>query len=130
MAGLAVGIGFALLAYAALQGAVSVHLVLVVPVLTASGPIAAMGALSAIGGLIAWLWIGFADAVEAPEPADEPSRPPDGPERASEPSTRGGGVLLLGPIPIAWGTERGSLLTVIVAATVLLVVALVASLLL
>lgn len=124
--------GLALIAWGVIRGEVSVHLVVVIPVVTGTGPIAALGMVATMGGLVGWGLTGLAppsgddrsarradDARGARQLSD---RAPGRVERETE--TRGGGVVLIGPIPIAWGSDRSSLLTVVVAAVVLMLVAL------
>jgi uncharacterized protein (TIGR00304 family) len=127
LAGLALAALRGLLAYGALQGDVAVHLVVVVPVVTGTGPWAAGGALLAVAGAAGWLWTGARSATRRAEPGYRPPDPPPdaAPEepRQGEARARGGGVLLIGPIPVAWGSDRGSLVAVLVAATVLTLVA-------
>lgn len=118
--------GLAGLAYAGLAGDLEVHLVLVVPVVSGSGPAAALGGLAAIAGLIGLAWTSLptrARPGEAPRPGQRASRDrPGGPE-ASEPGSeaeaRGGGVILLGPIPIVWGSDRSALGWLVAAGVVL-----------
>lgn len=129
IAGAALFSGLALLAYAALQGDVSVHLVVVVPVVTGTGPWAALGGLLTVAGLAGWVWTGLAGAGPGPRGTPPPggeAHAEEGPSGEQEASTRGGGVLLIGPIPVAWGTDARSLTGVLLAAAALLLVALAA----
>lgn len=132
--------GLGLLAWAAVQGDLSVHLFLVVPVVSGSSAPAALGMLLAMGGLVGWVLTGFpavtrARGPDAPDARREHSPDHDRSPGADEPphpearrETRGGGIILLGPIPIAWGSDRESLLAVVVAAIVLILVAVAAML--
>lgn len=119
--------GLASVAYAGLQGNLDVYLLLVIPVVTGTGPWAGLGLLAAFAGLVGLFWTAATPAGldrgpgrprrERPEPGDE--EPPVGEESSS---TRGGGVILIGPIPIVWGSDR-STTRWLVAAGVLLTLA-------
>lgn len=133
VSGLALLAGLGLLAWAAIQGDLSVHLFVVVPVVSGSSGPAALGMLLAMGGLVGWVLTGFPGRARAPGGSRPSTRPPPG-EQASDGSppspseetggdTRGGGIILLGPIPIAWGSDRESLLGVVLAAIALILVA-------
>lgn len=133
VSGLALLAGLGLLAWAAIRGDLSVHLFVIVPVVSGSSGPAALGMLLVMGGLVGWLLMGSPGRGRAPGGSQPSTRPPPG-EQASEGSgpppsdetgrdTRGGGIILLGPIPIAWGSDRESLLGVVVAAIVLILVA-------
>lgn len=123
--------GLALIAWGVIRGEVSVHLVVLIPVVTGTGPIATLGMLATMGGLVGWVLTGLAPparddrsarrADDARGPRQPSDRAPGRVERETE--TRGGGVLLIGPFPIAWGSDRSSLIAVIVAAVVLMLVA-------
>ncbi len=124
--------GLALIAWGVIRGEVSVHLVVVIPVVTGTGPIAALGMVATMAGLVGW-WL---TRLAPPAGRERSARRPDEARGAQQPSdrapgrvereteTRGGGVVLIGPIPVAWGSDRSSLLAVIVAAVVLMLVAL------
>lgn len=133
VSGLALLAGLGLSAWAAIQGDLSVHLFLVVPVVSGSSGPAALGMLLAMGGLVGWVLTGFPARAREPGGSQPSARPPPG-DQASDGSgrppsgetgrdTRGGGIILLGPIPIAWGSDRDSLLGVVIAAIVLILVA-------
>lgn len=109
--------GVLLLAYSGLQGDLSVHVILILPVISGSGPAAALGMLLAIGGLFGVLWTGL--PLQGPGSGGSPGGGPQSPTptaaeapgheppRGSE--TRSGGIILLGPIPIAWGSGKDGL---------------------
>lgn len=122
--------GLAGLAYAGLQGQLDVYLLLVVPVVAGTGPWAALGLLAAIAGLVGLVWTSATGRIgprappggspstrggpdRRPEAADEPR------EETAERETKGGGVILLGPIPIAWGSDRSTLTWLVLAALAL-----------
>lgn len=127
--------GLASLGYAGLQGELDVYLVLVVPVVAGSGAWSALGFLATIAGIAGLFWTSATRRMGSGA-GRGPQQPPGArreeswePEtsRTGEPEreTRGGGVILIGPIPIAWGSDR-STLGWLVAAGVLLTVAAVA----
>lgn len=125
--------GLGLLAWAALRGDLAVHLFVVVPVVSGTSGPAALGMLLAMGGLIGWVLTGFQGEATRPgdsrssarPPPDDPASGGSGPPPSEETGrdTQGGGIILLGPIPIAWGSDRESLLGIVIAAVVLMVVA-------
>lgn len=132
---LALAAGLALIGAAAVQGDLSVHLLVVIPIVSGTGPYAALGMLLAMGGLVGWLFTGVRARPGRAGPEGAKGRASTGAPQARDPaegdegdaqstSTRGGGVILLGPIPIAWGSDRQSLIGVLVAAVVLILVAL------
>ncbi len=115
----ALAAGLSLLVYSALRGDLSVHLVVVLPVLTSSSPAAALGMLLAIGGLSGALWTGLPVQGSGPGSGGPPGAGPQGPTATTadapgaEPTRtserRSGGIILLGPIPIAWGSGKDGL---------------------
>lgn len=105
--------GLASLAYAGLRGDVEVFLVLVVPVVAGTGPWAGLGLLATIAGGAGLLWTSVSTGAPPEGPTRGPGpgagREPEASERRSETRTKGGGVILIGPIPIAWGSDRSTL---------------------
>lgn len=116
--------GLALIGWAALQGDLSVHLVVVVPVVSGSSPAAAVGMLLGMGGLVGWVATGIRPPGAAEATRRKRGQDTSQPPSETETQTRGGGLILIGPFPIAWGSDRSSLTAVIVAAIVLILVAL------
>lgn len=131
------GLGAPGLVFAATAGQLEVHLILVIPVVSASGPLAALSALAAMAGLFGLFWTTLAPL----RPPDRTSRKPrdarqreaggharEGQEQRGEPvadresSTRGWGVILLGPIPIGWGSDRETLAWLVAGAIVSMLV--------
>jgi uncharacterized protein (TIGR00304 family) len=115
--------GLATLVYAGLRGDLDVYLLAVIPVVAGTGPWAAVGLLAAIVGLAGLAWTSATQRLAAGTPPDG-SRPGGeqaggrtGDDEAME--TKSGGVILLGPIPIAWGSDRPTSLALILAAIVL-----------
>jgi uncharacterized membrane protein len=104
--------GLASLGYAGVNGDVDVFLVFVVPVVAASGPWAGLGLLATVAGAAGLLWTSVSSRIPSTGrgPGSGP-RPPgsEGSRETRETETRGGGVILIGPIPIAWGSDRSTL---------------------
>lgn len=130
--------GLASLAYAGLQGDLEVFLLFVVPVVAGTGPWAALGLLAAIAGVAGLLWTAASRRARGGAPpggGDLGDRRREGPgasgERGEgERETRGGGVILLGPIPIAWGSDQPTAGWLVVAGIVLTLAAIALTLLL
>lgn len=90
---LVIAAGAALMAYAALEGELSFALVLIVPVLYSSGPLAAVAVLMVFAGAALVFLSFFLAAVRA------------GAERAPEGRRNmWGAVVLIGPVPIIIGS--------------------------
>lgn len=131
--------GVALLGYAAAEGDVTVALVLVFPVILGTGPWAFLGGLLLIAGVIAG-FAAYSGRVLRPGPQYEYSyhagrgevrterwpeeEPPPAPER------KAGGFVLIGPIPIAFGSTRGLAIGMLLLALLVLAFMLVLPLLL
>lgn len=106
--------GGAALALAAVRGEASLSLVVIVPVVTATGGLGALAILLLVAGFLVTFvaWPLHAAREVAAAPIDEPigvQPPPPGPA-----ARRWGGVLFLGPVPIVFGSDarvtRGMLL--------------------
>ena len=116
-------VGVALLAVAIARGEAVLYLVLIFPVVQATGPIA----FGAIAGLFAGTLLVFVSiamgpravpvspGVAAPPPDVRPG------EGTTPPRTRAGGVVFLGPVPIIFGSDTQVAKWMIVVAAVLFV---------
>lgn len=117
--------GLALLAFAALEGNVRVGFFLIVPYVIGEGVAAFFG----MALLFAAATMYLLRRVGAPRGEDDPgwrSAPEDPMAKEPQGTRSGGGVVLVGPIPIVWG--GGKVLPWMVAAgAALLVLALVVS---
>lgn len=118
-------IGLTLLLWAGLSGDLTVRLVVIIPIITGTSPAAALGTILTIVGLSAWA---FTHPMHPPSHETPPHRPhqestPSESTRHDETDTKAGGILLIGPIPIAWGSDRSTLLVLILATTALIVTA-------
>lgn len=112
--------GLAVLAYAAMQGQLRVGLLLFIPFVYGEGVLALLG----FALLMAAVFLGFARAAASSDATRMEGAPPlkEGDVRTSE--RRHGGVILLGPIPIVWGSDRGIAKWMVLAGAALLVLAL------
>lgn len=95
--------GVAVIAYALARGEATLSLLVIFPVLTATGPWAALGIALVIAAFVlsflTWPW-----QVEMPS-APAPAAPPSSPMTPPAPQRRWGGVVFLGPIPIVFGSD-------------------------
>lgn len=94
--------GAGCLAYAASIGQASVVVVLILPVLVGTGPWAFLGTLLLMAGFA----LGFFAWTGHSRMARIPGAPAGAPPGAAEGRTSTGGFLLLGPIPIAFGSTK------------------------
>ena len=95
--------GLAVLALAVGLGEASVYLVVVVPVIAATGPLAFLGVLLVFVGffLTFLLWPTLVDRASGEPPTASSVPPQEGPA----PARRWGGVVFLGPIPLVFGSN-------------------------
>ena len=118
--------GVALLAYGAAVGQGQVYLVLIFPIVNATGPIAWAGiALIVLGFAVGFLSLARSPlAVPAESPPAAGSAPSSSsPPTPATPAKRFGGVVFLGPLPIVFGSDAKMskyMLVLAVAVTVLL----------
>jgi uncharacterized membrane protein len=97
-------LGALALAVAVAQGSARLFLLLVIPVVTGTGGLFLGGVvLIALGVFFLPLAL-LSDQPGAPEPGT--SAPPPPPLAAERPATEGGGLLLIGPVPIFFGSWR------------------------
>lgn len=113
--------GAGLTAYAVAVGQARVGLLLIVPYLVGTGPLAAAG----VGLLFLGVVLTFASLARRPPQMREvppPAWPPDGSWRDPEADkeVRGGGVILIGPVPIVLGSDRRIALLAALAGVLLL----------
>ncbi len=99
-----VATGAALVVTAVRTGSASVNLLFVVPVVSGRSPAILRGAAHLVLGLFLLPLL----AVARERPDDRAGETPYAPTRSrSDDSPRGGGVILVGPVPILFGTWRG-----------------------
>jgi uncharacterized protein (TIGR00304 family) len=116
----------ALIVHSVLDGGATVTLVIIVPVVSGSSAEFLVGVALLIAGFVL-LWFSFAYTYAEPE---TPPAPPSG--TGSSVPGGAGGVVLIGPVPIVFGSWRGisrraRWLLALVGALVLIVVVLAAA---
>lgn len=89
--------GLACVAYAVATGGATAGVFVVFPFVIGTGPIALLGVVLFVLGLLTLAW-----ALPAPAPPARPSRAPPGAPSGSEV----GGFALIGPVPIFFGSWR------------------------
>ncbi len=95
------GIGLAVLALAVGRGEASLYLVVIVPVIAGTGPLAFLGILLVFVGffLTFLLW------STRTGPGSEEQIVGAGPAEGPPPARRWGGIAFLGPIPLVFGSD-------------------------
>jgi len=94
--------GLVTLALAVARGEASLYLIVVIPVVVGTGPLAFLGILLVFAGFILTflLWsVGRPQSI--PEPVEGPALAP----AEAPPARRWGGVVFLGPIPLVFGSD-------------------------
>jgi uncharacterized protein (TIGR00304 family) len=95
-------VGLATLALAVARGEASLYLIVVIPAVVGTGPVAFLGILLVFAGffLTSFLW-----SIGAPRPAPEPDQVPAVTPPAAPSTRRWGGIVFLGPIPLVFGSD-------------------------
>lgn len=98
--------GLATLAVAFTRGEADLYLILVIPVIVGTGPLALLGILLVFVGffLTFFFWNAGAIPPVTPSGATPDVSPTEAPEHRT-PSRRWGGVVFLGPIPLVFGSD-------------------------
>ncbi len=110
--------GIALIVWAGLRGEAEFYLVIIIPVISGSGPVFAAGVLLSIFGVMLLFFSMGLGSVEGEWERPPQARSPAQAPRAGEPATGGGtqwgGVVFIGPIPITFGSgpKMGRLMVV------------------
>ncbi|MCK5548041.1 MAG: DUF131 domain-containing protein, partial [Thermoplasmata archaeon] len=119
-------LGFLLLAYSVIEGTGEIHWVLFIPVFTATGIFAFLGTVSMIIAFLLFFLIyarEFADSTgtgrESPSRATA-GRPPS--SQAPAVDKKFGGVVLIGPIPLIFGSDPKLTIVIVALAIVLMIV--------
>ncbi|NPA74580.1 MAG: DUF131 domain-containing protein [Euryarchaeota archaeon] len=108
--------GIAIIIISALSGNGGFALVLIFPVFYTSGPLGALGMLMILAGIFLFFLAPFAGTEMHP-----PSTPPPEPHHTTEKKkVNYGGVILIGPIPIVFGSDREHTMYAVIAAIILL----------
>lgn len=108
-----------LLALAALRGELEIALIVIIPVIMGSGPLSLAGGLLLFFGLVLFLLSHFRASYRREEGSEPDHR--DKLEGVSRPKV--GGVVLLGPIPIIFGSDWRMASLAIILAIVLIIMA-------
>jgi uncharacterized protein (TIGR00304 family) len=108
--------GVALIAAAVATGEADVSLVVIFPLFSGSGWMFISGVLLMIAGFVTFFFAMFSAAARG-VPDTEPRTEVGLPGR--RPETRYGGVVLIGPVPIAFGSDRKTAMTMLVIGVVL-----------
>ena len=98
--------GVAALAVAFLRNEATLSLVVIIPVISATGPWAFLGILLMVAGVFLFFLSWTRTAEVGPETL--PPAPPEAssPAPPSPPPRRWGGVVFLGPIPVVFGSDQ------------------------
>lgn len=94
--------GLAALAGAVARGEASLYLILVVPVVVGTGPLAFLGILLVFLGFFLTFFLGLSGATPS---SDEPTQTPAVMSPGTARPRRWGGVVFLGPIPLVFGSD-------------------------
>lgn len=98
--------GIALLGAGILQGEARLALVLVFPVIEATGPWSSLGILLLVAGFFTTFLFWPVRAASAIPPTLEPISPVVPPAASPSARRRWGGVVFLGPFPIVFGSDQ------------------------
>lgn len=121
VAGVLAILGVASLVAAAVRGELQVHLFLIFPLVTGTGPFGVFGILLLMAAAVAAFFVPRRSLAWDAEP-DRPhvqDVPREQPPATGAARGRSGGLLLLGPLPIVWGSDRGMAKGLILLAIVL-----------
>jgi len=108
--------GLIALALAVMRGEANVYLILVIPAVVGTGPLAVLGILLVFLGFFLTVFLGLAGA--APPMPGPPQVSEAGPRDAKPPS-RWGGVVFLGPIPLVFGSDPQMTRTMLILGVIL-----------
>ncbi|UCE73853.1 MAG: DUF131 domain-containing protein [Methanomassiliicoccales archaeon] len=114
--------GIVLIGYSVASGEGNAGIILFIPVFYGSGLFAFMGVLCIMAAMILG-FIGFAERMveqEGNEPRSAQSTAP-----RIQKSVKGGGVVLIGPIPIIFGSDAKTTIVLVVLALIVMVAAII-----
>jgi uncharacterized protein (TIGR00304 family) len=120
--------GIALLGFSVAEGESSAGLFVIFPVLIGSGIWAFLGMMCIMGALIFGFmgigarFAGFGDFDES-EPRDQQRQGQgqgQGQKRRTSPAVKGGGVVLIGPIPIIFGSDTRLTIVLVILAIIMM----------
>ena len=104
--------GLLTLALAVSRGEASMYLVVVVPIVTGTGPLAFLGILLVFAGF-------FLAFLGWPSRAESPTVPAAAAPSPAPPARRWGGVVFLGPLPLVFGSDPRMSRTMLLVGAVL-----------
>jgi uncharacterized protein (TIGR00304 family) len=107
--------GVLTMALAVAAGQANVYLVLVIPVIVGTGPLAFLGIILVFAGFLFTFLLWPSRFPQDPGHGDALPTPP----QASAPARRWGGVLFLGPIPVIFGSDPRMTRTMLLLGVVL-----------
>ena len=99
------GLGVALIADAVLRGGAEVSLVVIVPVVSGQSAEFLLGIVCVFAGFLTLPWLLF-DRVPLASPPEERAAEPTSPSLRPPTQVGGGGLVLIGPVPILFGGWR------------------------
>lgn len=114
--------GIVLLGISVASGEGSAGVVLFIPVFYGSGLFAFLGVLCIMAGLILGFFgigKGLGEAREFEDTGESQSPQPAGPR--TQKSIKGGGVVLIGPIPVIFGSDAKTAIVLVVLAIILII---------
>lgn len=120
--------GIALLGFSVAEGESSAGVFVVFPVLIGSGLWAFLGMMCIMGALIFGFmgigarFAGFGDFDESEPRAQQKQGQGQGPRQRTGPAVRGGGVVLIGPLPIIFGSDTKLTIVLVILAIIMMVV--------
>ena len=110
-------LGFIFFSIGFLQGDVEGGVLIVFPLISGSSIYAFLGAISFFMAIIMFMY-GFTDSLKSDEPDyDYEGRPPQ-----KKTSIKGGGIVLIGPIPIVFGSTWKITLVMLIISIILVLV--------
>ena len=117
--------GIALLGYAVASGEANVAIVVFIPVVYGSGIMAFLGMIC----IIAAIFLGFlgvanrfvGEEEDEPERSTSKTRPPQPTQYKPQKSVKGGGVVLIGPIPVIFGSDTRMAVILAILAIILII---------
>ncbi len=121
--------GIALLGHAVASGEAEVAIVIFIPVFYGSGILAFLGMICIMAAIFL-AFFGFATRFaeeesygkEPPPQTTKPSRPGQTAEPRIGKSIKGGGVVLIGPIPVIFGSDTKLTIVLVILAIVMIIV--------
>jgi uncharacterized protein (TIGR00304 family) len=117
--------GVALLGYAVASGEASVAIVVFIPVVHGSGIMAFLGMICIIAAIFL-AFLGFANRFvgeegNESERSTSKTRPPQPTQYKPQKSVKGGGVVLIGPIPVIFGSDTKMAIILVILAIILII---------